>query len=838
MIGVEFDSFADVGDPANSSALYLPFEDPFANIDDPLNFQVEKQAKRSNLGIDNDNDFESISFGSNMLNKRSSQTNWEMEAETILNKARHTKVHKRCPKGDYITVTNPNSGERYFLKVRDDQHFSRISKSKARKAQKGQLLFKCFDDLYAEAFEIRRRNLIDSALHSHVTNEPIADTQISQSLIENLTIGEENSLAIRSPNKTLIHSKMWVDKYSPRLFPELLSDDSVNRRLLKWLKLWNPIVFGTPAPSTSKLKTANKNTFGSNQKDDNLEFEVDETKRPKLKIALLCGSPGLGKTTLAHVIAVHAGYEAVEVNASDDRSPQVFESRITATTQMLNSISGQAKPHCLILDEIDGAPQNSISVLINIVEDKKTKSKSNKLSRPIICICNDLYANALRYLRPHALILTFPPTLTSKLATRLYNICREEKIASNSSTMMLLCERSENDIRTCLNTLQFLSTKTSEITPDILTSSVIGQKDSQKSLFDLWRQIFYTQASRKRKTDNLRAHRDIKSSPSRIDKIYWSSSATGEYDRSTIGIFENYLTPQLKDPYLDSTCYGLHWLLFYDRVNSFINTYQIYSLMSYFPYLAVVYHLICSTPKLQRISYPAKYNNAKSNTVKHYETLCSLIEGTRPLNRMFVSPLILNLDLLPFLQIIISPTLRPINTQLYSSREKEILLDLVNTMISYNLSYKQVYQPSGQYVYSFSPPIEDIIFYSGLPAKDSLSYGAKQLIAREVELAKMIRVENVAKSNTRIEPNVNNKKSKAKSNLVSSNLFRAKHTDSSSPGNENLPLIKKDFFGRVIEITSTQIEHEQQKQTKKVFFRYNEGVTDAIRRQVKMKDFM
>lgn len=34
-----------------------------------------------------------------------------------------------------------------------------------------------------------------------------------------------------------------------------------------------------------------------------------------LQVALLCGPPGLGKTTLAHVIAKHAGYNVVEMNA-------------------------------------------------------------------------------------------------------------------------------------------------------------------------------------------------------------------------------------------------------------------------------------------------------------------------------------------------------------------------------------------------------------------------------------------------------------------------------------------------------------------------------------------
>ena len=34
-----------------------------------------------------------------------------------------------------------------------------------------------------------------------------------------------------------------------------------------------------------------------------------------LKIALLCGNPGLGKTTLAHIISKHAGYNVIEMNA-------------------------------------------------------------------------------------------------------------------------------------------------------------------------------------------------------------------------------------------------------------------------------------------------------------------------------------------------------------------------------------------------------------------------------------------------------------------------------------------------------------------------------------------
>lgn len=54
------------------------------------------------------------------------------------------------------------------------------------------------------------------------------------------------------------------------------------------------------------------------------------------------------------------------------------------------------KPSCLIIDEIDGAPANSIQVLIDHINEK-VKSKKNATAnsgptmlRPIICICNDL----------------------------------------------------------------------------------------------------------------------------------------------------------------------------------------------------------------------------------------------------------------------------------------------------------------------------------------------------------------------------------------------------------------------------------------------------------------
>jgi chromosome transmission fidelity protein 18 len=82
--------------------------------------------------------------------------------------------------------------------------------------------------------------------------------------------------------------------------------------------MWDKVVYGKEVlkkkPEPPKPDPTGKSgKFVPRQFGPAITFELDEHNRPKQKVALLCGPPGMGKTTLAHTIAKHAGYNVVEV---------------------------------------------------------------------------------------------------------------------------------------------------------------------------------------------------------------------------------------------------------------------------------------------------------------------------------------------------------------------------------------------------------------------------------------------------------------------------------------------------------------------------------------------
>ncbi|KAA0197860.1 hypothetical protein HAZT_HAZT003547, partial [Hyalella azteca] len=686
-------------------------------------------------------------------------------SNAIINKPRDIRsctIHFRLPEGGFQAVTS-NDGDRIYLSLDEDEDFlkagQRLTLARCPENSSShikQLLQVPFSQL-KEAAQAELHRQAERVVRSTELNQTTSELDAQE---QEEDVDDESSL--------------WTEVYKPTHYLHLLSDEMTNRSVLHWIKLWDKFVFGKEKKprkpneqAAVKRENWRENKFGKSQYRQpillpNLNEELEADGRPVQKLLLLCGAPGLGKTTLAHIIARHAGYRPVELNASDDRSVDAFRSSIENATSMRSVLDVDKRPNCLIIDEIDGAPAPSIKLLVNLISGKGlggnapskkgTKQKIFILQRPVIAICNDPFVTALRPLKPLALVVTFPPTLSTKLAQRLQEICNERGLSTDLTALLTLAHKTRNDIRSCLALLQFVKSKRGALKLSDIEGAAVGQKDYQQSLFSVWNNIF--SIPRPANTATTSTTSTIVTLSDRYREVLQSAMSCSEYEKILQGWFENYPTCKFKhthlEPVSDVLDYarvtivvtaGLDWACFLDMLRTEIQKSQSWMLQGFLPHVFVSLHLNFASHQRPKITFPVQHTEQTAVQQRTETLITSLLNHMNPSSRVFAAAPLLLMDVLPYLSTILQPNFRPINTQLYSSKEKAELLSVIDTMIAYNLTYTQERSKEGQYSFVMEPNIEEVVRLNSNVNHRQLSYIARQLVAREVEMEKVRRSE-------------------------------------------------------------------------------------------------
>lgn len=142
-----------------------------------------------------------------------------------LNKFKLRNLSETYPQWPCIPVVI-NQQNRIYVRMHSEEFEKNQLNELSLRKNFSKLLGDVGADIWNEAQQIVEKRMVDA-----------------QSQTMNRVNAIEEVVILNDANANPNAGKLWVEKYRPKSYFDLLSDESTNRSLLTWLKMWDKIVF-------------------------------------------------------------------------------------------------------------------------------------------------------------------------------------------------------------------------------------------------------------------------------------------------------------------------------------------------------------------------------------------------------------------------------------------------------------------------------------------------------------------------------------------------------------------------------------------------------------------
>ena len=243
-------------------------------------------------------------------------------------------------------------------------------------------------------------------------------------------------------------SQPWTNLYRPKKREDFVGNAAAVEAIEKWLKSWKG------------------------------------KKPPKKRAIFLYGPPGIGKTSIAQVLANEYDFDLIEINASDARNKNTLEESVGKAIKQNVTLFGQRR--LVLLDEMDGLSGTNDRGGVSYIAKAIDESVS-----PMILVANTIKENMesrFSSILRKVTSIEFKPLTSQDVYGKLEKIAKEQGVNVDSDVFDTIVFQTDGDLRSAIVDLETISRgKTSVSSSD---SEVLHKRDRQDLTPNILNRIF------------------------------------------------------------------------------------------------------------------------------------------------------------------------------------------------------------------------------------------------------------------------------------------------------------------------------------------------------------